>query len=95
MIAFLASICAVAIWIYLLLGRGKFWLLREMEVAERPAPRRVAVIIPARNEAKTIRRALASLTEQNHPGPWHIYVWTITAKIARQKWRGRAPGLNC
>jgi hopene-associated glycosyltransferase HpnB len=88
-IAFLASICAVATWIYLLLGRGKFWVLREMEVAERPAPRRVAVIIPARNEAKTIRRALASLTEQDHPGPWHIYVIDDhsedrTAEVARE-----------
>ena len=74
MIPFLASICTVAIWIYLLLGRGKFWLLRETELPDRPAPRRVAVIIPARNEAKTIRRTLASLAEQNYPGPWHIYV---------------------
>lgn len=89
MIAFLASICAVAIWIYLLLGRGKFWMLREAEVADRPAPRRVAVIIPARNEAKTIRRTLASLAEQNHSGPWHIYVVDDhsedrTAELARQ-----------
>ena len=89
MIAFVGSICAVGIWIYLLLGRGKFWLLREVEAAERPAPLRVAVIIPARNEAKTIRRALASLTTQNYSGPWHIYVVDDhcedrTAELARE-----------
>ncbi|HUJ20611.1 MAG TPA: glycosyltransferase, partial [Bryobacteraceae bacterium] len=89
MIAFLASICAVGIWIYLLLGRGKFWLLREEAVADRPPPRRVAAIIPARNEAQTIRRALASLTQQDHSGPWHIYVVDDhsedrTAEVARE-----------
>jgi hopene-associated glycosyltransferase HpnB len=71
--ALIAGICAVAIWMYLLLGRGGFWLLREAVASDGPAARRVAVIIPARNEAKTIRGTLVSLAAQDHSGPWHIY----------------------
>jgi hopene-associated glycosyltransferase HpnB len=72
--ALLAGICAVAIWVYLLLARGRFWVLREADVVDRPSTRRVAVVIPARNEARTIRRTLASLAQQDYSGQLHIYL---------------------
>jgi hopene-associated glycosyltransferase HpnB len=65
MIAF-ASI-PVLIWLYLLIGRGGFWRisrnLAPLDFAPAPGPRVVAVI-PARNEAAVIGRALESLRKQ-------------------------------
>jgi len=66
---------AVSVWPYLLFARGGFW--REFR---RPAPApepsaagapRVAVVIPARNEASGIGRAIESLAGQE---PLHIVV---------------------
>jgi hopene-associated glycosyltransferase HpnB len=66
---------AVSVWLYLLFARGGFW--REFR---RPAPApepsaagapRVAVVIPARNEASGIGRAIESLAGQE---PLHIVV---------------------
>ena len=65
---------AVSIWLYLLLGRGFFWRLREMDLAGAPMPRRVAVLIPARNEAQVVGRAIQSIVEQDFPGPFHIFL---------------------
>jgi len=65
---------AVSIWLYLLLGRGFFWRLRETDLAWAPVPRRVAVLIPARNEAQVVGRAIQSIVEQDFPGPFHIFL---------------------
>jgi len=70
----LAAVVAL-IWLYLLLGRGFFWWTREARFASGPAPRRrVAVVIPARNEALLIGRAVASLAAQDYGGPFDIFV---------------------
>src|SRR5579872_302621 len=65
---------AVSIWLYLLFGRGFFWRLRETDLAGVPVPRRVAVLIPARNEAQVVGRTIQSIAEQDFPGPFHIFV---------------------
>ncbi len=65
---------AVSIWLYLLLWRGFFWRLRETDLAGAPVPRRVAVLIPARNEAQVVGRAIQSIVEQDFPGPFHIFL---------------------
>ncbi|HEX6907901.1 MAG TPA: hypothetical protein VF154_14900, partial [Terriglobales bacterium] len=62
----IAAAVPALIWGYLLLGRGRFWRIGNLIV--RPAgvsaaARRVAVIIPARNEAAGIARSIASLLE--------------------------------
>jgi len=70
----LAGAAAVAIWIYLLLGRGGFWRMRDASpegVLPAVAPPVVAVI-PARNEAPVVARAVASLARQQYPGEFHI-----------------------
>ncbi len=68
------GVAVAAIWIYLLLGRGRFWRMREdraMGAIPTAAPAVVAVV-PARNEAAAVPSALASLAKQNYRGAFHI-----------------------
>jgi hopene-associated glycosyltransferase HpnB len=64
-----------AIWLYLLLGHGKFWqsgpFLPPGALVQRAWPE-VTVVVPARNEAETIERALKSLLAQDYPGPLRV-----------------------
>src|SRR5581483_1223587 len=72
----IAAAVAVVIWLYLLLGRGGFWRMRELAVeasVPSPAPR-VAIVIPARNEGDVIGRAVASLAAQRYEGEFQILV---------------------
>ncbi|MGI9070694.1 MAG: glycosyltransferase [Bryobacteraceae bacterium] len=65
------------IWIYLLGFRGGFWRIsKHLAVAESGVVpgERVAVVIPARNEADVIGPALTSLLEQDFPAPLHIFL---------------------
>jgi hopene-associated glycosyltransferase HpnB len=79
------------IWLYLLLARGNFWKLREDEIAPKPLENwpRVIAVVPARNEAETIARAIASLASQDYPGEFEIIAVDDqsedgTATLARQ-----------
>jgi hopene-associated glycosyltransferase HpnB len=86
-----AGALSVLIWIYLLFGRGKFWQVREFELLEPGggnASERVAVILPARNEAEVIAQSLTSLLNQSY-GAIHIFLVDDnssdqTAQIARE-----------
>ncbi|HKU19823.1 MAG TPA: glycosyltransferase, partial [Terriglobales bacterium] len=86
----IAGAVAALIWAYLLLGRGGFWRIGKM-IAPVAAPEpgcRVAVIIPARNEAAVIVRSIASLLESAGES-LHIFLVDDsssdgTAQIARQ-----------
>ena len=72
----IAAGAALAIWVYLLVGRGGFWRLRDSPFSGDvpfPAPS-VAAVIPARNEAAVVGRAVASLAAQRYPGALHIIV---------------------
>ncbi len=54
-------------WVYLLLAHGRFWLIDRLAVgpsASDGRPWRVAVIIPARNEAEVVGHSLSSLLQQ-------------------------------
>ena len=73
MLLILAAV-TLAIWLYLVFFRGGFW--REFGAAESipqltTAPRIVAVV-PARDEADVVGRAVASLAAQRAPGYFHI-----------------------
>ena len=70
----LMGAAATGIWLYLLLGRGQFWRMRE---APPPGPLpggapSVVAVVPARNEAPVVGRAVASLAQQTYPGEFHI-----------------------
>jgi hopene-associated glycosyltransferase HpnB len=72
----IAAFVPLAIWLYLLLGRGMFWLARErddVEVVPEPAHwPSVTAIVPARNEADVIARSVGSLLAQDYPGTLRI-----------------------
>jgi hopene-associated glycosyltransferase HpnB len=67
----------LAIWICLALGRGGFWRLAPYIVGRPQAPaspKRVVVVIPARNEADGIGAAVSSLAGQSFAGSVQIIV---------------------
>jgi hopene-associated glycosyltransferase HpnB len=75
-VAIAIGAATVAVWIYLLFFRGGFWRLpyRSSPVAGKPALRSVVAVIPARDEAATIGRAVSSLLTQDYGGDFHIVV---------------------
>jgi hopene-associated glycosyltransferase HpnB len=78
----LAAAASLALWLYLLFFRGAFWreFLNRDAPPEGPLshpPRglpRIVAVIPARNEAAPIARAVRSLAAQHYPGVFHIIV---------------------
>jgi hopene-associated glycosyltransferase HpnB len=71
-----AGLLSLAIWLYLLLARGGFWLARQRDDQDTPpSPTRwpaVAVVVPARDEADVIARSIGSLLRQDYPGPLRV-----------------------
>jgi hopene-associated glycosyltransferase HpnB len=84
---------ALAGWTYLALFHGRFW--RTKPLLQAPAAwtppgthPKVAAVIPARDEAATVTRAVASLCRQDYAGPFHIWLvddgsYDGTAQLAR------------
>ena len=93
----LLAALSLAIWIYLLAFRGRFWRMRPdapVLALDQNAPS-VDAVVPARNEAAVVARAMASLAAQNYPGEFHVTLVDDhsddgTAGLAA----GHAPGLH-
>lgn len=73
---YILALVPVLIWVYLLLGRGRFWRVaaRRPPVPRPAAARRIVAVIPARNEAALIGAAVASLARQTFDGLLHLIV---------------------
>lgn len=70
-----AGILSLLVWGYLLLARGQFWRVQEnhpQKASQQPA--RIAVIIPARNEADVVGRAVTSLLQASGANTLHIFL---------------------
>jgi hopene-associated glycosyltransferase HpnB len=99
MLAQILAALALAIWLYLLLGRGGFWLSSQRDDAVLPAPAvwpKLAVVIPARDEADGIGACIGSLLRQDYAGEWSIVLVDDgssdgTATIARKAAAALAP----
>ena len=68
----LAAATTLAIWLYLLLFRGGFWrefARRPGQPSAAPAAPRIVAIVPARDEADCVARAIGSLAAQRPPDP--------------------------
>ncbi len=63
-----------AIWLYLLLARGGFWRPRTLPAVSETAHGRVVAVLPARDEAEHIARAVGSLLRQHGVGELHVIV---------------------
>ena len=75
MIAACVGTLSFLIWVYLLLGRGRFWQVSSVSVeAKLMSAPRVAVVVPARNEADVVGFAVRSLLGQDYAGRVHIFV---------------------
>jgi hopene-associated glycosyltransferase HpnB len=81
----------LAIWLYLLLGRGAFWRGRERDDAvpagQGPWPA-ITAVIPARDEAECVGETVASLLRQDYAGEFSVILVDDqsrdgTAQVAR------------
>ncbi|HVI89499.1 MAG TPA: glycosyltransferase [Dongiaceae bacterium] len=83
MMQFWLSLAAlpVGIWIYLLAFRGRFWLEQPRPIAAAATAAAVAdgeawpavvAVVPARNEAGVVGRAIAALLGQDYPGDFRV-----------------------
>ena len=72
------AIVGVALWIYLLAGRGRFWLNPVKDTAgfvdRRDHWPAVVAVVPARNESEVIASSVQSLLQQHYPGPFYVIV---------------------
>jgi hopene-associated glycosyltransferase HpnB len=82
----------LAIWLYLLLGRGGFWRARERDDEiprwEGPWPA-ITAVIPARDEAESVAKTITSLLRQDYPGQFTVVLADDqsrdgTAQVARE-----------
>src|SRR5580700_1943827 len=89
----LLAALTLGIWLYLLLGRGGFWLSSERDDATPAGSKKiqanVTVVIPARDEAEGIGACIGSLLRQDYAGDWSIVLVDDgssdgTADIARK-----------
>jgi len=73
----LALLC-VLIWLYLIAGRGAFWLGRVRDAGAQPPDLHswpsVVAVVPARNESEHIAASARSLLQQDYPGSFGIIV---------------------
>ena len=91
MVVNFTAAAALAVWIYLIVGRGGFWLAAERDDSG-PKPGTwpsVMTVIPARDEAESVGQTIASLLQQDYPGALSIVLVDDqssdgTAEVARQ-----------
>lgn len=67
----------VVVWLLLLFGRDRWWRAAEQDEGPLPMPAAwpaVVAVVPARDEAAVIGRAVASLAAQDYPGDFKVIV---------------------
>jgi hopene-associated glycosyltransferase HpnB len=104
----LIALIVLAIWVYLVIGRGGFWRAAghvddappsKADIVGDPGPDAgrlaapgslpfIAAIIPARDEAVSVGKTIASLLQQNYAGPLQVILVDdqsrdATAQVAR------------
>lgn len=92
--AIIVAALSLCIWIVLTFFRGAFWLVNSADddLVSLPSPEkwpRVVAVLPARNEAETIGRAVESLMSQEYAGEFSVIVIDdhsedATARLAQE-----------
>jgi hopene-associated glycosyltransferase HpnB len=89
-----ALILSLCIWTYLALGRGKFWVSGPQLPPTAPSQfPDVDIIVPARDEASTIARTIASLRAQQYAGTFRIILVDDDSTDGTAALAGTAPNL--
>ena len=72
----IAGFLCVIIWLCILFARGRFWMVHRLgaEIAPLAETGLIAVVIPARNEADVIRRAVRSLLQQSCASSMRLFL---------------------
>jgi len=69
----LLALLSLCIWLYLFFMHGRFWLSGpELQAAVPAQYPDVDIIVPARDEAETIGRVIASLLAQDYAGRFQV-----------------------
>ena len=74
MVTTLIATAALTVWLYLIAGRGGFWLANQRDPGG-PAPQvwpAVTAVIPARDEADSVGACIGSLLRQDYAGPFAV-----------------------
>jgi hopene-associated glycosyltransferase HpnB len=76
MVLEIIALIPLPVWCYLAIGHGGFWRCVERDGDHYPPSQRprVAIVIPARDEADCIGRCLESLFGQDYDGPFRVVV---------------------
>lgn len=88
----LLSLCA---WIYLFFAHGFFWRSRpELEAADPRELPEVDIIVPARDEAQTIKPVIDSLLAQRYAGKFRVILVDDGSSDSTGALAGAAPNLS-
>ena len=72
------TLVSLGAWVYLAFLRGFFWriqpMLRAADAGADGTLPRVAVVVPARNEAHTLPETLPALLTQDYPGEYRVFL---------------------
>ena len=91
----MSAILSLGVWAYLFLAHGRFWQSGPELSAAQPAQYPdVDVIVPARDEAQTIRPVVDSLLAQNYAGHFRVIVVDDNSTDGTAALAGRAPNLE-
>src|SRR6185312_11116665 len=72
-LAAMIALLALVVWLYLLFAHGRFWSSEPQLWAQMPPScPDIDIVVPARDEAQTIRPAIESLLAQDYPGKFRI-----------------------
>jgi hopene-associated glycosyltransferase HpnB len=72
-----AGLVCIIVWLYLLLARGRFWMVQCLDAQAGSSSANtgpIAIVIPARNEADVVGEAVGSLLAQSYAGAIHIFL---------------------
>lgn len=86
---------SLAIWVWLLLAHGRFWLSRPELPAALPREHPdVDIVVPARDESATIGRVIASLLAQDYRGRFRVILVDDNSSDGTATLAGSAPNLQ-
>jgi hopene-associated glycosyltransferase HpnB len=89
------ALLSLSAWVYLFFGHGGFWRSRPQLPAAVPAAcPDVDIIVPARDEAATIRAAITSLLAQDYPGRFRVILVDDNSSDGTAESAGTAPNLR-